>query len=277
MPSTPPTIFHITHWKAGSQWVAEILKQSAPDRFVQMKIVNPHGMGGRGIFNFYKVPVKPGKIYGTVYLNHSQFQQTVFNPFSQKKNTDYFSWRRAVGNWWNFGVKHSPYRSFVVIRDLRDTLVSLYFSSRYSHKIIADEMIVLRRELNTLSEEDGLAHMLNVVLPAAATIQTSWIGVQGVPLLRYEDILGNEYDFFESLIDHCRISINRERLHDIISYNIFESASGRKRGQEDVNAHLRKGIAGDWRNYFTDRLKEGFKKRFGDVLIKTGYEKDLSW
>ena len=277
MTGTPPTIFHITHWKAGSQWVAEILKQSAPERFIQMKIINPHGMGGRGIFNFYKVPILPGKIYGTVYLNNNQFQKTVFNPFSQIKNLDYFSWRRAIGNWWNFGIRHTPYRSFVIIRDLRDTLVSLYFSARYSHKILADEMIILRQKLNTLRDEDGLMHMMDVVLPAGAAIQTSWIDVPGVPLMRYEDILGNEYEFFEKLIDHCQISVKRERLHEIVRYNIFETAAGRKRGEEDVNAHLRKGVAGDWRNHFTVRLKEEFKKRFGEVLIKTGYEKDLSW
>jgi lipopolysaccharide transport system ATP-binding protein len=234
-------------------------------------------MGGRGIFNFYKEPVKLGKIYGTVYLNHNQFQKTVFDPFSQNKSADYFSWRRAIFNWWNFRVNHNPYRSFVVIRDLRDTLVSLYYSARYSHKIIADEMIPLRQKLNNLSEEGGLIHMLNVILPASASIQTSWLHVKSVPMFRYEDIIGNEYDLFGKLIDHCQISVDRDLLHDIVSYNLFENAAGRKRGHEDVNAHLRKGVAGDWRNHFTDRLKEEFKKRFGDVLIKTGYEKDLSW
>jgi len=29
-----PTIFHITYHKAGSQWVAEILKHCAPERLL---------------------------------------------------------------------------------------------------------------------------------------------------------------------------------------------------------------------------------------------------
>ena len=42
-------------------------------------------------------------------------------------------------------------------------------------------------------------------------------------------------------------------------------------------AHARKGIAGDWRNYFSDRVKQSFKTRYGGLLVATGYEQDLSW
>ena len=278
MLSIPPTIFHITHWKAGSQWIAEILKRSAPDRFVPMKIVDPHGMGGRGTLNFYVTPLKRGKIYGTVYLTREQFQNVVFDPIWRIKGPDGFYLRRAISNWWNYGIRQSPYRPFIVIRDLRDTLVSLYYSARYSHKAITDQLAELKQKLNSLNEEEGLIHMLDVVLPGCAKIQTSWIGAPGVLVLRYEDILGNENDFFEHLIlEYCQIEINRERLRDIIRYNIFEAATGRKPGQEDVHSHLRKGIAGDWKNYFTNGIKEKFKTRYGELLIKTGYEKDLSW
>jgi len=53
--------------------------------------------------------------------------------------------------------------------------------------------------------------------------------------------------------------------------------TGRRPGQEDIHAHQRKGIAGDWRNHFTTRVKEVFKQRYGHVLIATGYEPDLNW
>ena len=44
-----------------------------------------------------------------------------------------------------------------------------------------------------------------------------------------------------------------------------------------MTAHQRKGIAGDWRNHFSDELKGDFKERWGDLLIATGYERDLDW
>jgi lipopolysaccharide transport system ATP-binding protein len=54
-------------------------------------------------------------------------------------------------------------------------------------------------------------------------------------------------------------------------------SGGRSKGTEDPVSHYRKGIAGDWRNYFTPRVADAFKKRFGDILIAAGYEKDLNW
>jgi lipopolysaccharide transport system ATP-binding protein len=53
--------------------------------------------------------------------------------------------------------------------------------------------------------------------------------------------------------------------------------AGRKPGNEDTQAHERKGIAGDWRNYFTDRVSTEFKRCYGSLLVATGYEKGFSW
>ena len=272
-----PTIFHITHWKAGSQWVAEILKQSAPERFVPWRIANPEAMRGYGMPSFYIEPVGRGKIYGTVYLNRDRFQKVVCGLFWRSVDWTFIYPRRMLSNWWNFGIRKSPYRSFVVIRDLRDTLISLYFSTKKSHELIVDRLSRIRHRLDSLNEEDGLIYLLDKVLVESAAIQASWINTPDVLLLRYEDILGKEYTFFEQLTEYCQININSEQLHEIIHYNVFETVTGRKRGEQDVNAHLRKGIAGDWRNYFTERVKTEFKKQYGKLLIDTGYEKDLNW
>ena len=81
----------------------------------------------------------------------------------------------------------------------------------------------------------------------------------------------------ELISDHCQFDVTRDQLHAIVKNNQFEKVTGRRPGEENHEAHQRKGIAGDWRNYFTDTLKDKFKSRFGDVLIKTGYEQDLNW
>jgi lipopolysaccharide transport system ATP-binding protein len=242
---------------------------------VPWKIIDPHAAQGYGMPAFYTEPLEAGNIYGTVYLTHRSLQDFIHGRFWRWKK--FFYPRSFITNWWNYGIRHNPYRSFVIVRDLRDTLVSLYFSTKKSHEIVVDRLTRIRHSLESVNDEDGFMYLMNDVLPDSAAIQESWIGVKDTLLLRYEDILDNEYTFFEQLIDYSHISVSRERLHDIIRYNLFEVATGRKRGVEDINAHLRKGIAGDWRNYFTDGLKNEFKKRFGDILITTGYEKDLNW
>jgi hypothetical protein len=58
----------------------------------------------------------------------------------------------------------------------------------------------------------------------------------------------------------------------------FEKWSeGRERGEEDSSAFYRKGIAGDWKNVFTERDREIFKEAAGELLIRLGYERDGDW
>ena len=101
----------------------------------------------------------------------------------------------------------------------------------------------------------------------------------GEPLIRYEDLLGHDLDILERvLLGECQLPVSRERLREVILSSRFERLTkGRERGQEDLMAHARKGIAGDWRNYFSDRVKQSFKTRYGGLLVATGYEQDLSW
>ena len=79
-----------------------------------------------------------------------------------------------------------------------------------------------------------------------------------------------------------RIPYDRETLmeaqREVVRANRFETwTGGRKRGQEDVASHERKGIAGDWRNHFTPKVAAAFRSRYGSLLVATGYERDERW
>lgn len=60
-------------------------------------------------------------------------------------------------------------------------------------------------------------------------------------------------------------------------YSFNKLAGGRKQGEENTNSHYRKGARGDWKNHFNDQHKSVFKEKYGDLLIKLGYEKDNNW
>ena len=47
--------------------------------------------------------------------------------------------------------------------------------------------------------------------------------------------------------------------------------------QEKPEKFLRKGIVGDWRNYFTPRVQGIFNEHAGDTLINLGYVDSLDW
>ena len=240
--ATGPTIFHVTHWKAGSQWINKILHECAPDRIVEPVV---------GETQFLYRPIKAGGVYPTVYVGKQQFDTVAARP----------DWRR-----------------FVVIRDLRDTLVSGYFSVKVSHPVIEATHPALRQALESLTVEEGLIFLMDEWLPGCARIQTSWLEA-GERLIKYEDLLADDIGILEPLlIDHCELPVGREELRKIIEGSRFEQVTGgRARGEEDIRAHERKGIAGDWQNHFTPRVKEAFKVRYGGLLVATGYERDLGW
>jgi uncharacterized protein with HEPN domain len=244
-----PTIFNITHIKSGSQWVRAILTECAPERIVTPKV---------GITQFYEEPLLPGAVYPALYIPYNDFQVVL------DRND----------------ANRYPHIEFIVIRDLRDTLVSLYFSLKVSHPLIADQLVEERNTLNQMSLEDGLGLLIETRMGAVAEIQRSWLPAceaERVLLVRYEDLLADEQIVFAKIVDHCQLDVSPQHLREIVDRNSFENQTGRHKGEEDTSSHYRKGIVGDWRNVFTPKVVSDFKRRFGDVLIQTGYEKDLNW
>jgi lipopolysaccharide transport system ATP-binding protein len=201
---------------------------------------------------FLEEPIEPGRVYSAVYVTREQFDGVDIPPDS---------------------------RHFVVIRDLRDTLVSGYFSLKKSHADFeVDDVTSFRGRLQRLPFEEGLMQTFREWLPVNAQIQRSWLEA-GEPLIRFEDLLERTEEILEpTLLGACELGVPRGRLRRAIENQSFERLSGgRSRGEEQEDHHYRKGIAGDWRNHFTEPLKEEFKEHYGDLLIATGYEKDLDW
>lgn len=260
-----PTVFHITHHKAGSQWVAEVLKHCAGAR-----VVLPH----RQIAQLRTISIRLGGVYLATYLTRTEFE-TLLGVQGVSARALVRRPVMSLVNWWNFRLRKAPYRCIYVMRDLRDTLVSLYFSFKISHPVMG-RIPEIRQVLEQLPQEDGFLYLIQKRLKLIATIQQSWIYAPGLHV-SFEQLIADEHTAFERIIEYCQIEIDRQRLHEIVQYNSFEYITGRQRGQEDVNMHQRKGIVGDWRNHFTPRIKDTFKEQFGHVLIQTGYEQNLEW
>ena len=70
----------------------------------------------------------------------------------------------------------------------------------------------------------------------------------------------------------------KSKLKEFVSNHSFERQSGgRKPGVENQDHHYRKGTPGDWKTYFFPELRSRFKGRYGELLIKLGYETSLDW
>lgn len=208
--------------------------------------------------------------------------------------------------------QRGAYRGFHVIRDPRDVLVSAYFSHCYSHPIRAEGSWIaeFRRQLSVAPDiECGLLLELEFLSNVFAALATWNYANPHVCEARYETLIADPVREFARIFRTLEIrtpqlglttlvAIARDRRHTrhhggsmplrttlpmpllrrIIAANAFErQAAGRQVGEEDVHHHYRKGVAGDWRNYFTPRVTTAFQERYGDLLIQLGYEKDNNW
>jgi hypothetical protein len=231
---------HFTHAKAGSTWIDGILRELFGKRVKPRFWSKPDFTDARG------------HVFASVFLSRDE---ALASPDVQKA------------------------RRFFVLRDLRDTMISRYFSIRDSHKPDpAGRIEAMRARLLEMSPEEGLIEVMgDAGMEATAKIQRSWLGTDEI-ILRYEDLIADDVRLFSELfVDRLRLPVRAPRVEKAVVSQRFDTIYGRKPGEEDVKSHGRKGIAGDWRNHFTRRLGELFHSRYGELLKGGGYEKDATW
>jgi len=205
-------------------------------------------------------------------------------------------------------------KGFHVVRDPRDIIVSAYFSHRYSHPTHAwPELVEYRKKLEATDTNEGL-HLEIDFRAEQFNEMRSWSALadnNSILNLKMEDITSRPYEQilsifrFLGLLDETEYSAKKrtkyfiskvfrraehatklrlpnyiskipaERLLGIVWENSFEKKSGgRAKGTENKTSHYRKGISGDWKNYFNDDHIKHFKEKYNDLLIQYGYETD---
>jgi hypothetical protein len=96
--------------------------------------------------------------------------------------------------------------------------------------------------------------------------------------VRYEDLLERPDEEVGRLAGFLGADTSEKAVRQAVGSASFERLSrGRERGEEDTSSFYRKGVAGDWKIYFTERDKEIYKEEAGELLIRLGYERDLDW
>ena len=207
-------------------------------------------------------------------------------------------------------------RGVHVIRDPRDIIVSAYFSHRNSHPVEGLPHLAEHRErLRAVPQEEGIFLEMDFSARELDDLATWDYDRPDVLELTMEALTDRPYEgfieifaFFELLEwdepyrmkdrTHMflRRALNRlgarpglsalrrptkatgDLLLGMVYQNRFETrARGRKAGEENVKSHYRKGVAGDWANHFTSEHVAVFKERYGNLLVRLGYEEDYDW
>ena len=177
---------------------------------------------------------------------------------------------------------------YIVIRDGRDIMVSYYHQSLFKHERFNDRLVeITRKDLNFNDYHDVKKNMPKFIeykfrikkYPRFtwSDFANSWID-KNVPIIKYENLLIDPIKVLgEAIHKVCNVQPDENRLREISEKYSFKNQTGRNPGEENKLSFLRKGIAGDWKNYFSKEASQVFNKFAGNELIKLGYEIDDSW
>lgn len=172
-------------------------------------------------------------------------------------------------------LRHERVPYIIQYRDLRDTAISWYF---YVAEV--QNKHVLHDKIAAMSLEQGLDWYIDRLLPVRARFIRDWRSHRDPEFgheLSYEALRTDTLATFSRLARACLGDIPDHVLAEAVEKNNFRRLTGRNPGEENRKAFVRKGVSGDWRNYFTPAQKDRFKAAAGELLIELGYEKDMNW
>ncbi len=241
-------IIHLTFYKCASQWVRDILT----DPEISLISGHPLALGGVDVSAEAGWPQVPdGAFAGPIY------------------SASYYDW---------LANSSSEDRALVVLRDPRDIVVSLVFSIGFSH-IPSAMTRLLRTPILAASDRDRVRIGIYLLTQWADRMR-SWATAPTGPRERvvdYRNLIAKPKEEFASICSFLGWNIEPRLLHRVIERHAFESRTGRNPGEVNSFSHLRKGVDGDWRNYFDRELGEEFETTFPGLLTDLGHETDTRW
>ena len=174
-------------------------------------------------------------------------------------------------------------------RDGRDVMVSWYHQQLISHEWNERQVRRSRKELRLHDYEDVYENLPAFIEYAFtrphsprfswADFVRRWHGRKAAIHVRYEDLRRETARELRRVVRGLtgERRLSPEEATAIVEEFSFERQAGRRPGEEDRGSFLRKGVVGDWRNYFSPEARETFDRYAGDELILLGYERDRAW
>jgi hypothetical protein len=187
-------------------------------------------------------------------------------------------------------IKKRNMKNVVVVwRDARDILISQYHHCLFlQDNFNAKEVGIAKKDLKFEDNNDIQKNLMRfikyvyedkrIVNFSWSDFVNSWARRSDVVHVKYEDLHRDTTGELKRVVKELTGKIiELKELQRMVHKYSFKRQTGRKQGEENPKSFLRKGIVGDWKNYFTKDSKELFAQYAGEALIRMGYEKDHSW
>lgn len=184
-------------------------------------------------------------------------------------------------------------KCIAIVRDGRDVMVSAYFHFLFKNDRNKSFGVKYHRKHLKFQDYDDVKSNMPQFIKYMFTkfanknfLHFNWSNfVQNVSrysdrvcTIKYEELLDNPVKCLFRAIEFYELNRCSEiYLKQVVNKYSFENVTNREPGDENKRSFVRKGIMGDWKNYFNKEACDVFKKFAGEELIELGYERDLEW
>lgn len=174
---------------------------------------------------------------------------------------------------WELGDK---VKFVTVIRDPRDVVISnIFYLANLSPQLGGWP------ELKDLSLNERIRRYLTKGVFDLELLE-KWTTYGPSYKVYYEKLLGSPETVIKQLFTQVGLNVPDTECRRVVENNAFAKLSGgRKKGEEDTFSFFRKGVAGDWRNYFGEQELVHFKTAhsggWNNLLVRLGYERTHDW
>lgn len=252
-PSRHPSVLHFSLNKAATQYVKSILQTIAAGNNLTPVGMNEWAFGSTQPYLDH-LSAEQMQAYKHVFKPHG-YLYSVFGGFVE-------------------GIDHlEDYRIILVVRDPRDILVSGYYSTAYSHPLPGEQSnkrdsFITKR---AWAKQAGIDEYVLTEAPRLLLNLQRYhrLLLQPCPhtlVLRYEDMIDDFEAWLRSLLNYTGCAVS-----GALQGKLLEAHQKQKPAAENVNRHVRKGLAGDYREKLQPETIAELNKLFNTVLPVFGY------
>jgi hypothetical protein len=248
-----PSIIHFSFNKAATQYIKSILTRCAVENSIVPVRLNQYAFNS-GFPYLDSLSIEEIDAYRHIFKNKG-YLYTVFGGMVK-------------------GVNFDDYKIVLVTRDPRDILVSRYYSAAHSHVPPSEEgnkydYFMSKRKAAQESSIDEF------VIAESENVCNKFFEYQTLLLDRYSDVYITKYEemifnfegWLADLLKYCELNLSDEFIQALIDRN--ESMRPK---EEDIKSHIRKGIAGDYKEKLQPATVEMLNEKFAPILAHYSYD-----
>lgn len=163
------------------------------------------------------------------------------------------------------------YLILLMIRDPRDTLTSLYFSTAFSHSIPADRgkadrFVALRNQAREMTVDEYVLSKVEQYQDRYRVYMEELEDWPNVHVAKYEDMILDFPRWLDGVLSFCDLSIGAETRNRLVA-----AAGASSNTSENLMKHKRQVIPGDHRRKLKPDTIATLNADLADILNRYGY------